>query len=96
MIDFKQDNSGDLEIQAGDLVLTESTIQHQRDIILAQKGWWHFAPTQGVGLNNWMHEHGSQGALMGEIRRELERDGATVSRISMNDGKLIVEATYEQ
>ncbi len=96
MIDFKIDQDGDLDIQDGDLVLTESTLQHQSDIIWAGKGWWHFAPSLGVALQEYINEGGSSTSLMRVIRQELERDGANVESVSVSQEGIQIDAHYNQ
>ena len=93
MIDLKISDTGGIVIQNGDLVLTESTVQHQKDLINAEKGWWKFNPTRGVGLNSWLNDTNARN-LPGAIRSELERDGQEVENISVANGKLTINSSY--
>ncbi len=93
MTDFATDESGGVVIRNGDLTLRESTVQHQKDLIVSEKGWWHHNPTVGVGLTRWLNDH-SIGGLPGVVRGELERDGQEVKNISVAEGKLSINADY--
>lgn len=94
MTDFKIDENGDLDISGNDLVTTESTLQHQADIIWSEKGWWHFTAPLGVGLQQWLNESGTSPSLARVIRQELERDGQSVESVSINQDGIIINATY--
>jgi hypothetical protein len=94
MTDLKIDETGDLAMQSGDLVSTESTLQHQADIIWSEKSWWHFSPLLGVGLQRFINEVGTSPGLVRVIRQELERDGATIETISITQDGINVEAFY--
>lgn len=94
MIDFKCDDAGDLVIENGDLVLTESTLQHQKDIVWAGKAWYHHAPTLGVDLQSYLNESASAPGLVRVIRQELEKDGMTVNSIAFGDGDINIDAIY--
>lgn len=96
MIDFKIDENGDLDLNTGDLVLSESSLQHQADIIWAGKGWWHFSPTLGVGLQDWLNESGSSPSLVRVMRQELERDGMQVDSISISAEGIKINAKYPE
>lgn len=93
MTDLKITSLGGVVIENGDLVLAESTLQHQKDLITAEKGWWKFNPTRGVGLTSWLNDTNARN-LPGAIRTELERDGQQVENISVANGKLTINAAY--
>ena len=97
MNDFKLDNAGKLVIENGDLVVSDSTRQQQKDILFAGKGWFHFAPTLGADLQSQLNETGSQNAsrLLKLIRTELERDGMTIRSASISSQGLNLDAVYE-
>lgn len=94
MTDFKTDEAGDLVISGGDLVYTDSTEQHQADIIYSEKGWLKFTPSLGVGLLQYVNETGTAPGLAGIIREELERDGMTVEAVSINQDGITINAKY--
>jgi len=97
MIDYKQneDNDCDLDFSSGDLQVTESTGQHQRDIILSSKGDIRDTPERGVGSILYIQDTGAQDYLRA-IRMELAADGQKVRSVGMaNDGSIIIDAEYE-
>ena len=50
MIDITHTEDGDVEVGTGDLTYTESTGQHKRDLLLADKGHFKENPDRGVLL----------------------------------------------
>jgi len=92
--DFKIDDTGDLVIKDGDLVVTESTLQHQADIIWAEKAWFKGAPALGAGLQSYLNDAGSAPGLLRSIRQELERDGMAVNSISFANDNINIDASY--
>lgn len=95
MTDFKIDENGDLDIQGGDFVVVESTLQHQSDIIWAEKAWFKNSPSLGAGLQSFLNESGSAPGLMRTIRQELERDGMKVNSISLDNDNINIDGEYE-
>jgi hypothetical protein len=95
MNDFLRNSNGDLLIQNGDLVVDDATKQHQADIVRMWKGWNHFAPTVGVGLERWLNDSANAVGLTGTIRNELERDGQTVDAVRLTPTNILIEARYE-
>jgi hypothetical protein len=96
VIDFKTTATNDLAIENGDLVLTESSLQHQADIINAEKGWWHHSPALGVGLQSYLNESGTAPGLVASIRQELERDGMSVQSVAIDFDGITINATYPE
>lgn len=52
--DILLDETGDLAIKNGDLVIGESTLQHQRILLLATKGGFKQHPTTGVDIQSYL------------------------------------------
>lgn len=94
MNDFAIDDDGDLKVANGDLVVSESTRQHQKSIIIAGKGFVKHAPTLGVGLYKYLNDHGSTARLASSIRQECERDGMIVESVVVRAGTVIINAEY--
>lgn len=94
MKDLKIDSEGSLVIVNGDLAIGESDLQHQSDIMWAEKGWWHFRPDLGVALQQWINESGTAPTLVRVIRQELERDGAAVNSVAVNGDGITIDASY--
>lgn len=87
-------NNNDLVIQNGDLVIGESTRQHQQLLLLFEKGDLIEFPTHGVGTRGWINDDVSFADLKAQIKREFERDGMKVTRIAVSSHTITTEATY--
>ena len=93
MKDFiKQDN--DLVIVGGDFVVDDSTVQHQQDIIVCEKGWNKFSPLAGVGIYTYLNDSETVVGLKQAIRYELERDGQVVEKVEIKGSQIQIEAIY--
>ena len=55
MIDIQHTEDGDIDIMSGDILYSESTSQHQKDILLADKGHYKESPETGVGAVNYIN-----------------------------------------
>ncbi len=88
--DIKQTENGDIDLSTGDMLYTESTRQHQKDLLLAGKGHYKETPEAGVGAASYLNDN-EPGNLFRAIRKEFTRDGMKVTKISMNR----TEAYYE-
>ena len=87
---------GDIDISGGDLNIVKNAVyQHQRDIIMMHKGEIKCAPAMGVGASDFIDD-ADEATIIGVIRRELVRDKQTVERIGFRNGKLEIEAYYEE
>lgn len=98
MIDYKQgeNNDCDLDFSSGDLQYVESTGQHQRDLILADKGHIRDMLERGVGSINYIQDEDHEDYLRA-VRKELATDGQRVKSIYETEaGQIIVDAEYEE
>lgn len=93
MIDVAQKEDGDISLETGDFMYTESTGQHQRDILLANKGHYKGSPVTGVGVVDYLHDAEPEN-LLRAVRKEFARDGMKVNDIKMINGQLEVDAEY--
>jgi len=96
--DVLLDGDFDLLFVDGDLVIGESTRQHQQLLLLSEKGEIREFPTAGVGLLSWTLDN-RPGDLNGEIKRQFEQDGMTVQQVKVRVSAgelrtLEIEATY--
>lgn len=91
MIDIGHTANGDIDLQVGDILYAESTGQHQRDILLANKGHYKESPETGVGALEYMNDN-EPDRLLRSIRKEFTRDGMKVSKVSLDN----VVAEYEE
>jgi hypothetical protein len=72
----------------------ESTEAHQKDLLLAEKGWFKFSPEIGVGLTNILNDESSHDLVL-EIRKEFNKDGMQIDFVRLRNGKLEIEAIYK-
>lgn len=84
----------DLLIIDGDLAVDESTAQHQKILILADKGEFKEVPMRCVGARRYLEDHAPD-SLAREIRTEFAADGMTVNKIQIaSDLTIQVDANY--
>lgn len=95
MNDFLLDDNLDLLISDdGDLVVGESSAQHQKTLILADKTEFKEVPMRGVGVRRYL-EDSDPSNLAREIRTEFAADGMIVNKIQIAaDLTLQVDANY--
>ncbi|GIZ10290.1 hypothetical protein [Flavobacterium sp. UMI-01] len=94
MGDLLLDDNLDLKIENGDFVVGESTAQHQKLLILADKTEFKEVPMRGVGARRFL-EDSDPSNLAREIRTEFTTDGMTVNKIQIADDLTIqVDANY--
>ena len=94
MNDLLLDDVDDLQISGGDFVVGDATVQHQRHIIVAQKGEYKEHPEIGVGIANALQDENPR-QILTQIRRNFEYDGMRVNTLQINDnGTITVDAPY--
>lgn len=95
MMDIGLSTDEDSDILLGDFTVVESTAQHQRQLILNNKGDFKQNPTVGVGAFEYFNDEGLQ-ELIRAVSIEFTRDGMDVQRITLSPaGVLQSEATYK-
>ena len=94
MNDYKHTNKGDIDLATGDLVVAESTDQHQSDILVADKGHYKESPSVGVGIVNFIHDTEPEN-LLRRLRQECTKDGMKVKRVELKAGEINIDASYE-
>jgi hypothetical protein len=95
MQDLLLNDNGDLIVVNGDLSMGESTLQHQRLLLVTTKGDWRESPLAGVGTAAYLKDE-SAGELLSEIKKEFEKDGMQVSKVNLVDENIIVNAIYQE
>jgi hypothetical protein len=93
MRDYLQDENNDLVLVNGDFKITESTQQHQKDLLISRKCDYKLKLV-GVDIYSALLDD-DQENLPGTIRKEFTNDGMTVNSISLDNGKLKIDAPYE-
>ena len=61
----------DVELSGEDLIIRDSTEQHQRLLLLAQPGNLRWAPTVGVGLQDYLADEQMAG-LVNKVRQQFQ------------------------
>lgn len=81
-------------IQDGDFVIGESTYQHQRCLLLADKGEFKQFPKVGVGSKRFL-ESQNPNDFAREVRQEFTSDGMVVNQIKIEDNlEINIDAQY--
>ncbi|MGJ1244295.1 MULTISPECIES: hypothetical protein [Sphingobacterium] len=94
MQDFLIDD--DILIQGGDLVIGNSDRQHQKHILIAQKGEYRQFPELGVGINNILSGEDATKMLI-EAKRNFEYDRMKVKELRFTEeNTLIINAPYTE
>ncbi len=95
MIDIALDDQGDAAIALGDFASTESTVQHQRQLVLNNKGDFKQNPTSCVGAFDYLDDENYQ-ALTRAMSIEFSKDGMDVKRVLIGaNGVVNSDAFYE-
>lgn len=96
MKDYGQTQSGDLDLSTGDLLIRESTSQHQRDLLMSDQGHIRHKPEAGVGAVNYVLDEDREG-LLRATRKEMAADGQKVGKVAidMTMLNLEIDAKYE-
>lgn len=92
--DIKQTEDGDTDLSTGDIEYAGSREQHEKDMLLAGKGHYKESPDAGVGAINFINDNNPENFLR-TVRKELTRDGMKVRQVRINQGKLTIDAEYE-
>ncbi len=97
--------SQDISIVGGDIVIGDSLIQHQYDLLVSHKGDWLFNPKCGVGVETYLDDEKTTTDLFRAIKIEFEKDGMKVNSISIQEQDfsygiitsetIKIEATYQ-
>lgn len=94
VIDDKAADIDDLHIVNGDFGVGESALQHQRHLLLSEKGDYKENATIGVGLFGYLIDDNSS-AMLRAVVQEFSRDGMLVQRVYFDDsGKIKIDANY--
>lgn len=95
MIDILTDEQMDLmaDFYTYDIVLGESDSQQQKILLIAEPGSLKQFPNVGVGIGNFL-ESEDTGEMFLEIRKQFSGDGLVMKNISINEGKISIDASY--
>lgn len=91
--DILMAQSGDALCVDGDFAVGDASLEHQKDLLYANKGEYKQNPIKGVGIFDFMNAE-DQGLMLREIRSQFTKDGMTVDSININDG-INIKAHYK-
>ena len=94
MNDLILNTSNDLLIENDDLVIGESTRQHQGSLLQTVRAELKQSPDVGVGVSLYLKSENEIGNLLSEIKQEFEKDGMSVRIIAYSNDKLSIDANY--
>lgn len=95
MVDILIDSQNELAISNGDFDLGESTSQHQLLLLQSSKGDWRQSPATGVSLKEYLKEESPE-LILPEIKEQFELDGMNVNALTINNGSLNIDASYDE
>ncbi|MDJ0363565.1 hypothetical protein QMK33_00255 [Hymenobacter sp. H14-R3] len=84
----------DLAIEGGDLVIGESTEQHQQLLMLTEKGEWRERPFVGAGINTMLLDDAPAAAIIQAIQSQMELDGQVVTHLALIDDRVELIGYY--
>lgn len=92
--DFTLEDSSELKIKNGDLLIEESTGQHQGILILAEKGTIRQHGDAGVGAMGYLLDSNTR-ELLREVSRQCLLDGMKVNAVKNGEnGEILIDADY--
>ena len=94
MKDLKRNDSGDLDLAAGDVALAVSDGRHVYDLLVISPGELRQFPTMGVGLAAYLDDDQASD-LNHVVAVNAQADGLTVNRFNVYPGgKIDIDANY--
>jgi hypothetical protein len=94
MKDLLLSSNNDFQIVNNDLFIGKSDLQHQKHLLISNKGEIKHAPVAGVGLFTFLADN-NKADLNREIRLDFSADGMKVESVSTDKGEIKIDAPYE-
>lgn len=95
MTDVLTNEENDLQIANNDLVIGESTNQHQKHLLISVPADIKEDPLAPVGLAMFLKDEVEGVTVLSVIKEKFERDGMQVKQLTFyNEGKLNIDASY--
>lgn len=85
MTDLLVDNDGNVDLAPG-----PSLLNHQRDVVLAGKGWHRFSPTAGADAVAFLNGVALNNQLAAQAKLECERIGLPPATAAIIDGQVVI------
>jgi hypothetical protein len=83
MKDIIYDSTNKPSIRFGDFEVADSTQEHIKQNLIAEKGDIRFFPYAGIGASNWLADDENFADLQRAIQLGLETDGLRVTMINI-------------
>jgi len=95
VFDILLDENFAVRIENGDLVVGESTKQHQNLLLISSPGEWKQSPTVGVDIKSFLLDDAPVSDLKAAIQKGFENDGMIISVLKIdNNYNLEIAADY--
>ena len=85
---------GDVLCVGGDFAIGDATLQHQKDLLDANKGEYKESPTIGVGIQNYLNSEDAADIIR-EIKDQFLKDGMRVNIIEADTEGIRINAQYK-
>jgi hypothetical protein len=97
VFDYMLNDDLDLQISRGGFVVGESTLQHQKNLLLAVHGEYKQNPLIGVGMINFLDTDSDIQEFKQAVQNEFENDGMTILSMEVQDfTRANIEADYKE
>ncbi len=90
--DIRLNDEQDLDINGGDFSLMESDDRHIEDIFSANTGYFFETPLIGLNLIQKLKGSSLGQGFKQAVRRQLVLDNFSVERLTINEGKININA----
>lgn len=95
VFDILLDENYAVRIEGGDLLVGESTKQHQNLLLISNPGEWKQNPTIGIGIGTYLLDDAPISDLKAAIQKGFENDGMIISVLRIDsDYNLQIAADY--
>jgi hypothetical protein len=94
MTDILFDDTGDVLIKQGDIVLGDATYQNLTSILKAAKGCFKFEPFAGLGAENYINDDFTESEFISRVQAEIEADGFVLTSLQIARGSLKLDGYY--
>lgn len=84
--DIELDETGDLNIENGDFVISSDEAQSAKTLIDAFAGWFKNNPLTGFGLLKYLKSNVSKSRFKRNLKVQLEADGHQNPEIDLSEG----------
>ncbi|MCM1035530.1 MAG: hypothetical protein NC038_05480 [Paludibacter sp.] len=91
---LSDENTYDLLVEHGSMVIAETTPQNQAFLLVAHKGEYKEHPLVGIGIQDLVHDHDFN-AWKSEIVAQLEADGQRITGLRLTEAGLTLQAKYK-